>query len=86
MGVFKSEITLRNPVQPTLKPVKVTALVDTGALHLCLPEHIALQLELKELEKREVTLEKNEETATLALPQPGSEGKEAVPPQPPLRT
>lgn len=30
------------------------ALVDTGALHLCLPEHIVLQLGLKELEKREV--------------------------------
>src|SRR5258708_34472969 len=56
MGVFKSEITLRNPVHPELKPLKVTALVDTGALHLCLPEHIALQLELNELEKREVTL------------------------------
>src|ERR1700756_1936856 len=56
MGVFKSEITLRNPVLPDLKSVKVSALVDTGALHLCLPEHIVLQLELKELEKREVTL------------------------------
>ena len=56
MGVFKSEITLRNPVHPELKSLTVTALVDTGALHLCLPEHIALQLELNELEKREVTL------------------------------
>lgn len=32
------------------------ALVDTGALHLCLPEHLAIQLGLPELEKREVTL------------------------------
>lgn len=56
MGVFKTEITLRNPVHPKLHPVKVQALVDTGALHLCLPEHIAIQLELKSLEKREVTL------------------------------
>ncbi|MEX0968051.1 MAG: clan AA aspartic protease [Bacteroidia bacterium] len=31
------------------------ALVDTDALHLVLPEHIVIQLELKELEKREVT-------------------------------
>jgi len=56
MGVFKSEIILRNPVLPELKSIAVMALVDTRALHLCLPEHIALQLELKELEKREVTL------------------------------
>ena len=27
-----------------LKPVTVTALVDTGAMTLCIPEHIALQL------------------------------------------
>ena len=40
--------------------MKVLALVDTGALHLCLPEHIALQLKLKELEKREVTLANGE--------------------------
>jgi clan AA aspartic protease len=56
MGIFKSEITLRNPIHPELKSLKVSALVDTGALHLCLPQHIALQLQLKELEKREVTL------------------------------
>ena len=56
MGIFKSEILLRNPVHPELKSLKVSALVDTGALHLCLPEHIVLQLQLKELEKREVTL------------------------------
>jgi clan AA aspartic protease len=56
MGIFRSQITLRNPVHPELKSLKVAALVDTGALHLCLPEHIALQLKLEELEKREVTL------------------------------
>ena len=31
------------------------SLVDTGALHLCIPEHIAIQLQLDELYKREVT-------------------------------
>ena len=31
------------------------ALADTGALHLCVPQHIALQLGLEEVEKREVT-------------------------------
>lgn len=31
------------------------ALVDTGAMTICIPEHIALQLHLREIEKREVT-------------------------------
>nr|VFJ65777.1 MAG: clan AA aspartic protease, AF_0612 family [Candidatus Kentron sp. DK] len=30
-------------------------MVDTGALMLCIPEHVALQLELEENRKREVT-------------------------------
>ena len=34
----------------------VTALADTGALLMCLPQHVAVQLQLEELEKREVTL------------------------------
>ena len=29
--------------------------MDTGALMLCVPEHIKIQLKLEELEKREVT-------------------------------
>ena len=33
----------------------VRALVDTGAVNLCIPAHVALQLELEELERREVT-------------------------------
>lgn len=56
MGITYAELTLANPVQANLSPIKVRALADTGALHLCIPEHIALQLELPEKEKREVTL------------------------------
>jgi clan AA aspartic protease len=33
----------------------VSALVDTGGTTLCIPEHVAVQLELQEIEKREVT-------------------------------
>ena len=33
----------------------VDSLADTGALLLCVPEHVAVQLGLEELEKREVT-------------------------------
>ena len=54
MGLINAEIELSNPRDGKIRPVKVTALADTGALHLCVPEHIALQLELQELYKREV--------------------------------
>jgi len=56
MGLINAEITLSNPIHRQLKPMQVTALIDSGALHLCIPKHVAIQLELKELEKREVTL------------------------------
>lgn len=48
-------ITLKNSRQPDLRPLEVNALVDTGALHLCIPEHVAIQLRLDRLYEREVT-------------------------------
>ncbi len=39
-----------------MNAIKISALVDTGALHLCIPKHLALQLKLTPLEEREVTL------------------------------
>ena len=56
MGLVRADVELRNPVEATLATIKVSALVDSGALHLCLPQHLVLQLRLRELEKREVTL------------------------------
>ena len=56
MGTIRAEFEFSNPTNRSLQPVKTLALIDTGALHLCLPEHLAIQLDLKELEKREVTL------------------------------
>ena len=55
MGIIYVDIDLVNPKEKDLKPVSVEALVDTGAMTLCLPEHVALQLKLEEIEKREVT-------------------------------
>ena len=55
MGLAHADIELLNPRRPSLKPVVVTALVDTGAMTLCIPQHIAVQLELEEIDKREVT-------------------------------
>ena len=37
----------------------VTALVDSGANFLCIPKHVAIQLQLKELHQREATLANN---------------------------
>ncbi len=56
MGIIRTEFEFTNPSNPALSSVVANALIDTGAVHLCLPEHIALQLDLKELEQREVTL------------------------------
>lgn len=49
-------LTLGNPIRPELAAIEVKALADTGAMHLCIPEPVVIQLELAEHEKREVTL------------------------------
>jgi clan AA aspartic protease len=54
LSIYTS-ITLKNSRLPELRPVEANALVDTGALHLCIPEHVALQLRLDRLYEREVT-------------------------------
>jgi clan AA aspartic protease len=56
MGITRTTLTLANPIRRELESIEVIALADTGAMHLCIPEHVALQLELAEKEKREVTL------------------------------
>jgi clan AA aspartic protease len=55
MRYIQAKILLSKPREPSLKPIEVDALVDTGAITLCVPEHIAIQLKLVEIEKREVT-------------------------------
>jgi clan AA aspartic protease len=39
-----------------LEGVNVEALVDSGSTHLCIPEHIQLQLQLEPIDNKEVTL------------------------------
>jgi clan AA aspartic protease len=56
MGLTYSKIKLSNPRLPLLKPVELNSLVDTGALMLCIPQSVAFQLELEELDKRPVTV------------------------------
>jgi len=56
MGLTYSKIKLSNPRLPLLNAVELTSLVDTGALMLCIPQSVAHQLELEELEKRPITI------------------------------
>ena len=55
MGLVYADIELSNPKNAGLKPIALKALVDTGAVTLCIPQHVAVQLALEEIEKREVT-------------------------------
>jgi clan AA aspartic protease len=56
MGLVYSNIILSNPVNIAINPIKVQSLVDTKATYLCILQQVANQLELVELQKREVTL------------------------------
>ena len=56
MGLTRARVRLANARRPDLAAVEVNALADTGALHLRIPEHVAVELQLDELEKREITI------------------------------
>ena len=56
MGLVNAKVTLKNPRQPNLAPIEVDALADSGSVHLCIPEHIRIQLQLDESDKKEVIL------------------------------
>ncbi|MEI6640382.1 MAG: hypothetical protein WCL42_07500 [Chlorobiaceae bacterium] len=56
MGHVFAEIKLSNPRNQNLTPIVTRAPADTGALMLCIPEHLAIQLELEMDSKREVTV------------------------------
>ena len=56
MGLVNGHLLLKNPRIAELSGVEVDALVDTGAVHLCIPEHVRIQLKLEAIEDKEVTL------------------------------
>lgn len=68
MGHVFAQIELSNPKQADLEPVKVKALADTGALMLCVPEHVAVQLDLETESMREVSVV---DTRTIKVPYVG---------------
>ena len=56
MGFTNAKLLLRSPRQESWQPIEVDALADSGAVHLCIPAHIQLQLGLEEVGKKEATL------------------------------
>src|SRR5262245_53938750 len=56
MGLIRARIVLRNPRRPDLQPVEVEVLADSGSVHLCIPQHLQIQLALEESGKKEATL------------------------------
>lgn len=55
MRLSYASISLKNPRHPELAGMDVEALADTGAIMLCIPQHVAIQLKLDVIEQREVT-------------------------------
>ncbi|MCZ4343585.1 clan AA aspartic protease [Sphingomonadaceae bacterium G21617-S1] len=64
MGLVFADVELANAREDDLLPMTVHTLVDSGALHLCIPQHVATQLRLPVLDRREVTVA-NGETQTV---------------------
>ena len=56
MGLVYANLSLGNLQKPELKPIEQEALVDSGALHLCIPQHVAMQLDLQQIDTREVVV------------------------------
>ena len=56
MGIVTVAVRLYNDARPDIEEVDATALVDTGAMNLCVPEHVALQLKLEKRFEREIVL------------------------------
>ena len=54
MGIICAGLRLANDAKPELDEIDAEALVDTGALHLCIPEHVAAQLQLSQKKPLEV--------------------------------
>jgi len=46
-----AKLRLSNPRKPSLAPVEVSALADTGSVFLCIPQHVYLQLGLEVLQE-----------------------------------
>lgn len=60
MGIVYQHIRLANFARPDIEELDANALVDSGALELCISPLIAKQLKLTKVEERKVTLANGE--------------------------
>ncbi len=56
MGILFQHIRLANAARPDLEEVDASALVDSGAADLCIPELVAKQLRLEKIEDRMISV------------------------------
>lgn len=56
MGIIYADVRLSNMGRPELEEITVNAVVDSGAIELVIPEHLAIQLDLTDLTPREIHL------------------------------
>jgi clan AA aspartic protease len=56
MCLVSAKVILKNPRLPDLEPVEIQALADSGAVHLCIPEHVRRRLHLEAISERDVRL------------------------------
>ena len=68
MGVFRTDIRLSNPTQDRIDEIDAAALVDTGAMHLCIPDAVRRQLKLEGATTRAVRIANGE---TIEVPYVG---------------
>jgi clan AA aspartic protease len=56
MELEHANIVLSNPVKAELRPIEARCLLNKEATYLCIPKHIAAQLQIDILETREIAL------------------------------
>jgi glutamate mutase epsilon subunit len=56
MGLATAKVILENPKDQVLEPIEAEALADSGAVHVCIPEHLRIQLKLEQIDKKEMIL------------------------------
>jgi len=56
MGLIYAMLKISNPKRSDIDPVEAEALADSGSVYLVIPQTVQIQLQLEEIEKKEVTL------------------------------
>ena len=56
MGYVFADLALSNPRRTDIEPVPARALAETGAINLCIPQHLANQLQLETDSNRKVSM------------------------------